>query len=828
MDLFNLKVYLYASSYSFLSSSPYSVFPYPIPPLQLFESLPYFLTFINLKFSIISTVFVLKLEILLFSMGSSLLIEKIAYQLTGNERKSNYLSLVFLFSPFLFFINFILMEMDIFAIFFTLLSIYLYNKTCADNNLVYFIPIFGILVFASLMYYFPLIIILVLLIYSSKIKEFIFKVFSVLFWGFVFLFPYHFYHIWSFSNPSSIIGGSSPSIFSIYYVLNSSFNNIGSNLFYYIFIIMTIVIVIFYFKKKGINKYISMTLGLIIILLTIEIYTADEYIWVLPFAILSMLAVDIKNHFNLKILLVQIYMLPAIFVLNIWQGRFGMGTGIFYFSYSFLHRAIIINEIMPKPILITRISDLLFYAMLISISIFIIKSSLHKYVFDNSINNLNTVHKSTSSIGLVNSSKKFLSFLHHSRLIISIVLIVITLLLIVEPLSPNINVSKPDFPFGIFIPIPVADNGSINYAFTSNGHNVSISPTVEDYNQPLTFQRNISNECFNANISITSLTNSRQLDDTQILNLSNLSVSAYTYINLNNAQEYKIYKAINVSAIGYRSSFMWGYSNISIYKSYGNSTYEYIFNTSQQKYFVFFFKPIDLEFKENVVFRIQNGNSTYDLIQYSPTDFSFDYSLSFAKWAQPINIDIGNVFNWNSVDLEFSDKNISLSLNGNSWLQFPFLAQKSTVMYVGIYQNSKFANFNNSYNGYFSKVYNFTRSPVLKIGYIIAKSNLSFAILNSSVKNLEIETFQNRSAALKLNNQIIWSPLSDSTLKLGRLNYSTLNINIEFNSISFKDVIVSKDLSVNLILTYIMPTEILLAFSFFYEKNHKKRKLRRE
>lgn len=673
------------------------------------------------------------------------------------------------------------------------------------------------------MYYFPLVIILVLLVYSKKLKELYLKIFSISVWAIAFIYIYHFFNIWSFSNPNSLIAPTSNSVFSLYYLFNFNFQNTNLNLLYYVFAILFIVILNIFLKNKGINKYATITIDLIIVMSVIEIYNADEFIWILPFLVLSLALLNNKKHINLKIFMAQFYMLQPILILNIWEGRFGMGTGVFYFGYYFLHRAILINEILPNPIYITKILDLIFYAILIFISISLFIAFIKENKVKKNIIKSQKIYRKEIITSQKNNINIGLKAFRHSRLIFILLLIFVASLLIVAPLNINIDAHNPDFPFGIFIPIPVADNASFNYGFTSNGHNITISPTTAECDRPLTFQRNISKEAFNMNMSISSFTDYKILDCNQLLRISNLSLSDYTYIPLNNSTILKPSIEQNISLPFSNQSFIWGFSNMSTYRAYGNSTYGYIINTSHSSNLVFFFKPINLEFRQNIVFRLQSGNSTYDLTQYSVRGFSFSYSPSFGVWEPSFNINVINPYDWYSIELGFNKTNVSLSLNGNNSIEYPFTDLNSTLLYLGIFQPSNFANFNYSYNGYFSNVYSYKDKPKFNIGYEISNNVNSFTVYNSTISSLVIKTMPNNIASLNLNNRVLYSSISNSVLYIGRLNFSIFFINMEVNSINIKNRNDSEILSINLILTYIVPVELILLYSYFYGNINKKK-----
>jgi hypothetical protein len=777
--------------------------------------------FINIKFNIISTIFILKLEALLFAVFSAILIKKIIVHITGKTRESTYAAIVFLLSPFLFFINFVIMEMDIYAIFFTLLAIYFYIKSYPNDNLIFNFIVFGILVYASLMYYFPLIVILILLVYSKKLKELWFKLFSITTWGIAFLRIYHFFNIWSFINPNSSISPSSNSVFSVYYIFN--FQNANMNLFYYAMALLFIVVLSILLKKRDINQYATITISFIIVMSIIQIYNADEFIWILPFLILSLASSDIKKHVDLKIFLSQFYMLPPVLILNIWEGRFGMGTGIFYFGYYFLHRATLINDSIPDPVFFTKILGILFYVILIFILVSFIIIIPRKNKIDRHKIKPEKIHERKIMDRPKNNKKiKVLKAMRHSRLISIVLLIFVASLLIIVPLNTNIEAYNPDFPFGIFIPIPVADNATFNYGFTSNGHNITISPTTAECDRPLILQRNVTGEILNLNMSISSSTGSKLLDCNQLLDMSNLSVSDYTYIPLNNSDILNPYIEQNTSSATNYRSFMWGFSNLSTYRAYGNSTFGYAINTSHQANLVFFFKPVKLEFKQNIVFRLQNGNSTYSLTQYSPRSFSFSYSPSFGIWEPSINIYTNNLYNWYGIELEINKSNISLSLNGKNWIEYPFKNLNSSLLYLGIFQPANFANFNYSYDGYFSDVYGYENQPALNVGYQISNNTNFFTVLNSTVRSVMIKTLVNNTASINFNNHILYSPVFNSILYFGRLNFSIFSINIEINNINIKNSYDTETLSINLILTYIVPAELILLYSYCYVNKKKK------
>ena len=812
LDLFNLKIFLYANSYFYLSQSPYNIFPYPAPPNFVFPILPFTIVYIWTGFDIFISVLFSKVEIIVFFLMTSFVFSQIILQITHSTSKSNLYFAIFLFSPVFFFVNFVEWEFDIFPIFFSLLALNIYLSSPLKKSCFY-LPTFGLLVFASFMYYFPAIIIVVLLMYSQTKREFVYKLISVLFFTAIYFLSFFFLNIWVPTNPIEAINPSGPSIVSTWYILATFGFNLSQTYIVFVTVAVIVVVTCIYLRHIGANLFLAITVSFTILFLTVEIYNLDEFIWLLPFFMITLASLEITHREKLLAILIQLYLLPVIFVMNIWEGRFGMGTGVFYFSYNFLGKNIPINGVIPFPVQFTVIADTIIFALLITIVTWFVLKSKFRNIGSPTGNKISGLDNAQLSSG-DKTSITFKSFFRSFKRISTVIVIIVVLLILILPLPSGIHDQNPNFPFGIMIPIPVADNPSISYAYSQNYSTVTFSPTNSSYNTPVIFERNMSQESLLMNFSVLS-GGARGLSLSKVFNFSSLSIDTFSYYNISADDQLPMNFEKNTSDANDSSFFMWDNIDLPTYKTYGNSIISFNSSIQNGENFLFFFKPIDLSFPQNIVFRLRvyGTNTTIDLTQNDLSEFSFSESISFGVWTTKYFV-LPHVYQWYAADIEFANSTISLSLNGNSPLSFNYTGNNAKfLLYLGKFGTHSYYNDNNSYSGYFSPVYQSMRVNNIADGFEMENSSVKRFYNTSSLINIIVKTLNEYNVIMTYKGKSFWSTISaNKILEIGRINFSSQTITARINSIQIESYVSFNLIKIILILTYVLPFAITIAW----------------
>ena len=106
IDIYNTRVFLYFTSFFDLSLNPYPYYSIPTPPIFISLLLPQFYIY-RLTTSLVLASDFMRIINLIFLVFSALIAMKITSRLTGDRVRYNAIFYGILFSPFLFFVNFI-------------------------------------------------------------------------------------------------------------------------------------------------------------------------------------------------------------------------------------------------------------------------------------------------------------------------------------------------------------------------------------------------------------------------------------------------------------------------------------------------------------------------------------------------------------------------------------------------------------------------------------------------------------------------------------------------------------------------------------------------
>jgi hypothetical protein len=835
LDFFNSIAFIYINSFYFLYQSPYHFLPYPAPPNSSFFTLPAFFIFLRMNYNILVFSFSIKLFALLSTIISSYILHEILLKLNINKRIAHTAFLLFLFSPILFLVNYVNMEQDIFPIMFSLLAflIYLNTENYANNKTLGRITYTFILVFATFMYFFPILILIAIVPYSKRFSDTIIKGFFALTFFTLFLLAFHFSGIWNLINPNSAIGSGRNSVFSIFYIVGIPSRSTPFVIYFEFVFILLIIIVTFLFSHFKIPIYLELSLTFTLLLFLIQIYSVDEYIWVLPFYIISFAKLTNSKHMWIKLLTLQVYFIPFEIVYNIYAGRIGMGSGIFYLSYLFNHNSTYLLYTVPHAIYISKILDILSYISMAIILVYIFFRFFHSDIKLNRKSDYNVISEDSKVLfreNPANSQHKFSqSSLSTKNAIfgkISIILAVILLLsLSVSPLFSNSTLNGNEVPLGIFDPIPTAYNSSTTFELINHGKSIIISPTNSIYGSTY-FERNISGIKLFLDMNVSVDKFNGELFNTTILNLPGISVSAFSYINLSNLVILAPNVTLNVNEFHNVSSYTWGSNHLEIYSMVGTSEIYYNNLTNlihTGKNIIFFFQQTKILQHQNILLRLKNGGQTYSVSQYN-NKFFYSMSPQYGVWISQ-NMTIPGLQTWNVADLVFRDGSLYFDVNGYEIGNFPLYNTTAPLeLHLGEFSTNLVDPYNYSYYGYISNICYGTNEQTSTGFSIISSNSTSFLSLNKQYIDLNLKTYSGLYSSVnnvsvnyvfsKLNYRMLRNP----SIYFGALSYSPYYLNFTINSFVLGSSDNNKILVITLLIDYPIPVMIIGIYFNYYRK----------
>ena len=381
IDIYNTRVFLYFTSFFDLSLNPYQYYAIPTPPIFISLLLPQFYIY-RLTTSLVLASDFMRIINLIFLISSALIAMKMTSRLTGDRIRYNAIFYGILFSPFLFFVNFIFNEQDMLSIFLLLSSIYL---LLFENKIELKFAGGLLLAYTSFFYFFPILIIPTLLVYE-KTKRSLISLLILVSFSFLILFILFQKDLnWSiFGNGAGLVSSSVGTV-PLFSILNlipgaflSPFTSFLSNLNY----IMDITVLVLVFTIPIISRYyhrsIFMPLSVILLLpfLFFKIYNYDEFVWIIPFSSIYITANWSKKHLTSKVLLSQLCLLPATLIFNMYAAPgFGQGTGVFYLLYDQFHYPLSLYSVFPDYIQFTELLDLVGFSLILSLGLVIVTSS---------------------------------------------------------------------------------------------------------------------------------------------------------------------------------------------------------------------------------------------------------------------------------------------------------------------------------------------------------------------------------------------------------------------------------------------------------------------
>lgn len=695
IDIVNVRQFLYSSSFVWLSQNPYfkgQNYGIATPPVFFSILLPNFYFYQSTWNFEVSSSFLRVLN-LFFSVLSSLLIYKIVKSATGDESKSYIAYLALLVSPAFFFVNFIFNEQSIYGICLTLASFYLLFFNRENSSLRTFSGSL-LLVFSTFLYYFPGLIILPLLVFSTGLRDFLTK-FGFIALSFIsVLLAFHYaidYSIFqsgmasasnsSFIPISSILAVLTKGVISQPYSQNLL---IVQTIFNILFFVLALTLPIL-LRLAGFDIYRVLLSVYVIPFLFLRIFAWDEFLWIFPFLLLLIANHPGRSMQRVKMLLLQAYYIPILILFNMWSApSYGQGTGIFYLTYLQFHNSTTIHRLITNPIVITSIFDILNYALLVIILLLALLSDRNEppdKVHEEFSNFEKKLKTATSEIRrFIGTSINDLKSLELKQEIakrlksttsIAVATFLVMILFILAPINLTQNPSTIEytggkFPIGLFASNSYLMNSTLTYNYTNDGHGITFSNYSGNLVPPTYFVRSIDGEFLSTLMSFKVNIPSNELRTFPLVGFDGANMTYGSYISIKgNYQNVSVRKSGNLTVGSPSYSILTDNKEVTTFYSYGNGTLTYFapFVPGLNSDYIFAFRIDSFSFLHNQIFFAESGNLS--LLLYYPNENESMLGIGHGDIWKFNTIDsVSDPQAWNYADFQYSKSLLTVALDG--------------------------------------------------------------------------------------------------------------------------------------------------------------------
>lgn len=514
-DPFNISTFVTEGSYFSLGQSPYTVLPIPPPPNLQLTSLGAYLTYFGTGFDIGGAVIFYKLLNAVLSVLSALIVAKMVGRWTGSDRARTRAFVALLLSPALFFYSFLQVQLDIYGIFWTLVALYVFYfppRPLAGEFRRIAVSM-ALLAFAVYVYVFPLALVPVLVIYGRSNRE-RWTVLATATVGIVlYVAAYVALGIYSPTSPAGVASNASASVFSLPFVIGNLASVRWTDELYALWAVLAIVIP-YALWRWGVGVLAAMFASFVAAFLVLPIYNGDEFVWVLPWLTMALvLNAGPRGPPWRTLLLAQCVLLPNVAVFNLYAGRPGLGTGLYYLFYGQFGVPYMVGAHIPGLEFIARLLTGITLAVLVWLAIVVCRASRHVRARDE------RPPGSSPSPGLVSPGVLPHWHLADRREVVGrarpsggisavwvssvVVLGVFVVAAAVSSVPATYQASSPSFPAGLFT--HSSDDYLTNYTTTDDGRTAVLPATETAYPQPLDFRRNSTGEQLSFTLSIHPL-----------------------------------------------------------------------------------------------------------------------------------------------------------------------------------------------------------------------------------------------------------------------------------------------------------------------------------
>ena len=530
LDSFDLKGNLLAASYFAVGRNPYDIFSYPPPPVLAGAFLPVFGAYAASDYNLAVANFALKALNLASLLIVAFYLGRLAGGATGSGVTGRAVRRAVLLSPLLFFVSFVWGESDLLGLAPAFAGLFLLaNPRGTSGNAPREAAGIGLLAVAAFTYYFPLLLFPTVLAFSPDRRALGRRLLSsalalgALATWFLILPGWDFL---SRSATTAATGVVSP--FSILILFGPGLgapttglqSTIAVGLLGLLVALELLVPVLL--RWRAYPWTLSAAIAITLPFLALNVVNGDEWVWPLPFLMLALAAVVPGRRVGLWLL--QAYALPVIVTANLinWPGP-GAGTGIYYWSYPFLHQAVPLFQAVPQYGKVVELAALVEWLSLVGILGFLLFRARRARV---------GVASGSTGLGGGPESRppwtpgrsgrpgpsSALSppgprsgppVLRRAGPIIGVVALVALLTAIAAAApAPTLSVNgSQQFPLGLFQAYAVS-NASVSYTLAGSGNVLAIAPSYGNTSvlgtpwETVGFSRNVSGESVRARLSI--------------------------------------------------------------------------------------------------------------------------------------------------------------------------------------------------------------------------------------------------------------------------------------------------------------------------------------
>lgn len=725
-DPANIGGFQYTSSLVVLSSNPYqNLGTFPAPPNFFLFLLPQFWAYEARWVAYDSTV-TLKVFAIVATVALAGFVYKIARRFTLSDSRARAAFLATIASPFLFFVSFVWVEQDVIGLAFAVAGLYfLIPLTTSDTLSRRDIALgSGLLVYGMFLYYFPLIVLWSLLVFSRTWKKGISFGIAIAGWTLFFYGAYAFGGFWQFSTNFS---GAFQLVNEVptYSILNLAtpgfggpFTPLATQVSFWMLVscVVAVLVLPIALRFAGGSVLLSVVVTMTLPFLLAKIYNGDEIVWVVPFVVIFLATQIEERHLRFWLLASQCCLIPQFILANMWNSAgFGSGSGVFYFTYLQFHNSTAIYTLFPQFYLVSKLLDLATFLLLLGLCLAAVW-----------ISRTRTPLRAPSLVRLANLDKREadsivetksdlegargpsahparglprrgllreINTLGRNTSFWAIVVLVALTAVTVLPVSHTSQITysgNDPFPFGLF-GTPPPPNPSLTYSISGNGEVVEITNETGPAGPvPTSFTRDLSGQSLAASfeMSVPETENATFVDP--VANLGSTTVFALGQLSLpNDAITVAPFHEENVTGYSATVPIARG-QPIYLWNMSGHSISQYAINLSQMEFGTLglFFNPYASSYTQNLLFYAQLPGETEEL-------FVAEGSLYFAvlipgqPWVlypeSTLNGPLSGPYSWHSILFSVEPTQLAFFLDGRIVHTTPLAADAQMGLNVGAY-----------------------------------------------------------------------------------------------------------------------------------------------
>ena len=769
----NLAFWINSASYLQNSIPSLSGSSWPGGPFFLSIFVPIGLSYSFFGYSELASVVVLKIILFVFTLLTATLLYAI---ISRTNRK--FARMVFLFTllnPGIIYVNYIWAQLDIFPVFFVALSYYfIYYREKRNNGFMYTLISLVPLFIAVFSFYYAVLIIPTIIVYSRSWRERL----NVTVSGFLLGISLYLAEIFLFRGGNfDIVGSLVPTSNTVYYQGLQRIISIPAP-YLIVSIGMLSVLVPVILRKYGFSPSVPIFLTLMALLYTSTNAAANNFLWLYPFSFLSIFENSRAVPRMRSILITSSFFWTGIVFINLYIGT-GIQAGLFYFAYYVFHANILFIDTNYQWVA----STLIYFAVLTASLAGTVVYLLHFVSKDLSVCSVEELGKKPgfSRLSPDKTHKKGIKITLEMFLIIALLIMSIVFNSVI-PISLN-NSSVREAPTGLLLTQYI--NGVVAFPVENNSY-FAKSNTINFYNNGNVIQmtRNLSAEYIN--ISTSENLSLQPNSNIVLVNTSDFQVSEYDSFFLN----LSAYKAVapnftntgnplTVSALSASGSFQ---------TSDFNTNTGLVYNTdyfSSSSFYTLLFKVQHAisrasSFNQTILFGIYNGNVSADFVVYNSSGI-----LSYNDGNIHKDIVVYGNNNtpdgWNLLTLKSSGSALCVDINGVSVVLNGSFFGNGSKLYIG----KQFGNdISHSFTGLVSELYSSSANGVSNSIYdIITFGNNKIIYANGGNQIRVNISDSQRGTLLTVQGHGIFCGKPISYLKIGKLDPITYGLSITFTGL---------------------------------------------